>query len=452
MAVPLKLRITLAFTAAMAVVVVALSIFAYVRMGADLLDEVDKGLESRGEVVAAQIRTGGPDLPSMSPTLIESDEAFAQIADSQGRILHSSDVVARARLLDGGTIRSITRPAFFDRRIPGIDNVTRVLALPVTYLDRRYVLMVGSSLQDRRDEMLQLAATLAIGGPVALALISVGGWLLVGAALRPVERIRREAAAISLLEPNRRLPVPPRDHELASLATTLNEMLARLQAAFDREHRFVDEASHELRTPLGVLRGRLELALARPRSRAKLEEALRRSLTDAERLSRLAEDLLVLSRSEDGHVRIHREDVRLVQVLGEALATHQDRARALGVRLEFEAPDEPAHLDPVRVRQVVENLLDNSIRHVRAGGFVRVAAGCEGGGVWIRVEDSGDGFPDDLLENAFEPFTRGPVDRMEPGAGLGLAIVRAVAEAHGGTATAENLARGGARVTVRLGS
>jgi heavy metal sensor kinase len=449
-AVSLRLRITLAFAAGMAAVLLVLGVFVYIRTGAGLLDEVDAGLRSRAEVLAAEIRSGGPDLPDVTATLIESDEAFAQIADPSGEILHSSRIVQATPLLDARSVGSITRAELFDRRIPGIDNVTRVLAAPVPSGERRYVLMVGASLQDRRDELLQLGATLAIAGPVALALISVAGWLLIGAALRPVERMRGEAAAISALEPDRRLPVPPGDDELASLATTLNAMLSRLQVAFDRERRFVDDASHEIRTPLGVLRGRLELALSRSRSREELEDALRRSLAETERLSHLAEDLLVLSRVDGGRVPIHREEVDLSELLKETIAPYRERAEGLGVRLDVAAPDRSASLDPIRVRQALGNLLDNSLRHVRDGGTIDVVVARVDGRIQIRVDDSGEGFPPDVLAVAFEPFTRGPADRTEPGAGLGLAIVRAVAEAHGGGASAENRPDGGASVTLTL--
>lgn len=447
---PLRLRVTLAFAAGMAAVLAAVGAFVYVRTGADLLDQVDSGLRSRGEVLASQVAASGPDIPPISIPLIERDEAFAQIAGADGRILRSSEIVASTPLLQPGIVRSIRARSFFDRRIPGIDDVTRILAVPVMHADARYVLLVGGSLQDRRDAMLQLAATLAIGGPLALALISFSGWLVVGAALRPVERMRAHAAAISTLEPDQRLPVPPGDDELARLASTLNAMLARLEEAFARERRFVDDASHELRTPLAVLHARLELALSRARRPEELEESVRRSLADVQRLSRLAEDLLVYSRAEGGRIPIHREEVALGELVREAVEPHRGRALALGVRIDVESVEAVAELDPIRVRQVVGNLVENAIRHAGPDGTVRVSADRADGQVRIEVRNSGRGFPPDLLPTAFEPFTRGARDRNEPGAGLGLAIVRAVALAHGGTASAENPPGGGASVTVTL--
>jgi heavy metal sensor kinase len=445
-----RARITLAFAAAMAVVLIALGSFVYDRSGSDLLAGVDAGLRSRADVLAAQVRASGAEVPAVEAELIEPDEAFAQLADRDGTILRSSRIVAQTPLLDAATIRTLDRARLFDRPVAGIDDVTRVLAVPVEHDGRTFVLMVGSSLQDRRDQMLQLAATLAAGGAGALALISFGGWVLVGASLRPVDRMRREASAVSVLGSDRRLAVPPGGDEFAALASTLNGMLDRLRESFQRERRFVDDASHELRTPVGVLRGRLELALSRPRTPAELEETLCRSLADAEHLSRLADDLLVLSRARDGRVPIHREEADLAELIEAAVAGHRPAASGKRVRLEVRAAHEPSRVDPLRVRQVLDNLLDNAIRHAPSGGIVRVSARREDGIATIAVEDTGDGFRSGMLEVAFDAFVRGPSDNGDRGAGLGLAIVKAVAEAHGGTARAENLPEAGARVTVTL--
>jgi heavy metal sensor kinase len=445
-----RARITLAFAGAMAAVLLALGAFVYVRSGSDLLASVDAGLRSRADVLAAQVRSSGADVPAVEAELIEPDEAFAQLADRRGVILRSSRIVAATPLLVPATVGSLDRARFFDRTVEGIDDVTRVLAVPVEHDGRTYVLMVGSSLQDRRDQMLQLAATLAAGGAGALALISFGGWVLVGAALRPVDRMRREASAVSVLGSDHRLAVPAGGDEFAALATTLNEMLDRLRESFERERRFVDDASHELRTPVGVLRGRLELALSRPRAPAELEETLRRALSDAEHLSRLAEDLLVLSRARDGRVPIHREDVDLADLVEASVAGHRPLAAEKGVRVDVRAAHEPSRLDPLRVRQVLDNLLDNAIRHAPTGGVVRVSADRDDGVATIAVEDTGDGFRSGMLEVVFEAFVRGPSENGDRGAGLGLAIVKAVAEAHGGTARAENPPGAGARVTVTL--
>jgi signal transduction histidine kinase len=211
----------------------------------------------------------------------------------------------------------------------------------------------------------------------------------------------------------------------------------------------VDDASHELRTPLAVLKAELDLALARPRSVEELEATVRAASGQTDALVRLAEDLLVLARTKRGRLPVRRTDVSLRKLLGEAAAPFQDRARESGGEIRIEAPDEPVSVDPARIRQAVQNLLDNALRH---GGSspVRVVGVRADGTVRIEVEDRGPGFPGDVLEDAFEPFVRGSAMDGETGAGLGLSIVKAVAQAHDGYAAVENLEGGGARVVLAL--
>jgi signal transduction histidine kinase len=263
--------------------------------------------------------------------------------------------------------------------------------------------------------------------------------------------MRREAEAISVSEPGRRLPVPSTGDELARLGSTLNSMLDRLQASFDRERRFVDDASHELRTPLAVLKMELDLALSRNRSPEELVDALRSASEETDRLVRLAEDLLVLARADRGRLPLHREDVDLLELLARTCAAYEARARAAGIRIDIASPPGRASVDPARVRQALENLLDNALRHSPSGGVVEVRARVEGGAVHLGVEDSGTGFAPDFVARAFEPFARSEFGANgEETAGLGLAIVRAIAEAHDGQVRAENRPEGGARLTMSL--
>ena len=173
-----------------------------------------------------------------------------------------------------------------------------------------------------------MTAIVAIGGPILLAAMAGLGWVLAGAALRPVERLRAEAAALSLAEPARRLPVPETGDELQRLAETLNGMLDRVHESLERERRLVDEASHELRTPLGVVQAELDLALREPRSREELEAALRSITQETDRLRRLTEDLLVLARSDHGRIPVHRTDVDVSEILQRVAHEFADIRRA----------------------------------------------------------------------------------------------------------------------------
>jgi signal transduction histidine kinase len=333
--------------------------------------------------------------------------------------------------------------------VPGIDNTARVLAVPVVTSTRRATVVVGSSLQDRADQLLQLAATLGIGTPVALILISVAGWVLAGAALRPVERMRREAAAISMTDPASRLTLPVADDEIRRLGVTLNGMLDRIQASIERELRFVDDASHELRTPLSILKAELDLALARPRSAVEMEAALRSASDETDHLVRLAEDLLVLARAHGGRFPVHGERTDLRELLEGIVGRHEPRAAAAGVVISVEAPNVFAQVDAARLRQAVDDLLDNAVRHTPRGGRIHVSGERDEGSVCIAVQDTGPGFSPESLHRAFEPFARdGGTRGDDGGSGLGLAIVRVISEAHGGTVNAENLPNGGARVSM----
>jgi two-component system OmpR family sensor kinase len=443
----IRQRLTLAFVVGLAVILTGLSSFVYVRTSNNLLEAIDAGLRSRAEVLAADVRAHGTALPRVQPTLLESDEDVAQVTDGSGRLLVSSRIVASAPLIPGPDIGALRHASMFDERVPPIDNVTRVLAVPVSASGRHYVVLVGASLQDRRDQVLQLGATLTVAGAALLVLAGLGAWWLVGAALRPVERLRRQAATISAADPAARLTESTGNDEIARLGRTLNGMLGRIDDAVARERRLVDRASHEMRTPLAVQRTDLELALAGPQTVEELAAAILSASDENAHLTRLADDLLVLSRSRDGRLPIHRREIALHSLLAEAVRRNEARASAKRARLTSTSEDVVARLDPVWIRQALDDLVDNALRATADGGTITVSGRLEDDRVVIAVEDSGGGFSPSFLPHAFEPFTRDAGHDELSGAGLGLAIVRAIAEGHDGMAVAENI-EGGARVAM----
>ena len=442
---PLRVRVTIASAASIAVILAALSFFVYARLQAELVRTADAGMRTRADAIASSMgraEPGGFDTPDIGAS------GFAQILTAAGGLELSRGF--RGPVLSAAELRAIREPHFVDLPATRSDPAVRAFVLPNAEGYRFYV-VVGSSLAEVSQTLASLRLLLEIAGPAALALACLVAWLFAGAALRPVERMRREAAAISSAEPARRLPVPAGGDEVARLGHTLNSLLDRLQGARDREQRLLDDASHELRTPLSILKAELDLTLSRAREPDELEAALRSASEETDRLARLAEDLLVLSRARAGGLRIHRAGTSLRDLLDRACAGHQARARDRGARIEWAAPAADIPADPMRLRQALDNLLDNAIRYgPEDGGLIRVEAAVSGGVATITMENAGSGFADSLLPTAFEAFVRGGRDATpHPGAGLGLAIVRAVARAHGGTATAANVP-GGARVTMTL--
>lgn len=314
---PIRLRLTMLFALGSAVLLVSFGSFVYLRLGQNLLDAVDLGLRARAADITALIEAGGSPSLGTAGQLIDADESFAQVLDGQGRVIASSrSTTPDAPLVASRDLDAAVRPTFLVRTISSIDSdPLRLLVVPVQLSGDRSFLVLGATLGDRQDALDGLLESLLLGGPVALLVIAWAAWVVIGGALGPVERIRREAEAVSASEPDRRLSVPVSGDELARLAATLNAMLGRLQEARGREHRFVDEASHELRTPLSVLKMELDLALARERTPKELEAALEGAARETDRLVRLAEDLLVLARLQGGRLPVRRETVDLVELV-----------------------------------------------------------------------------------------------------------------------------------------
>jgi signal transduction histidine kinase len=318
--------------------------------------------------------------------------------------------------------------------------------------DGRWVVIVGSSLDAADDAVSRVRSGLLLGGSLLVLSAAGGAWLLATLALRPVERMRRQAANIGEHDADTRLPVPHTRDEIAELADTMNALLARLQSALSQQRAFVADASHELRTPLAILRTELELATHPGRSVSDLRAAIDEAGEETERLTRLAEELLFLAR----HDEIGGSNERELQPLHPLLARAVENARVRapdGIELVLDAPrDLVANVVGDDLGRAVSNLLDNALRHAAPATAIELRAERAGGDVLISVRDHGPGFPPDFLPHAFERFRRSDASRArtDGGTGLGLAIVRAVAREHGGDADAFNQPDGGAEVRIRV--
>jgi two-component system, OmpR family, sensor kinase len=435
---PIRARLTAAFALAMVVVLVAAGLFVYIRLKNDLNESVTAGLQTRGAAVAAsgQASAGASG---------DGEEGFAQVLGADGTMIDRAGG-ARDRALSSRERRRVEggEELLLERRVGGIEGSTRVLARPGRGGD---VVVVGQSLDDRNETLGSVVTSFAIGGPIAVVLASLLGYLLAAAGLRPVEAMRRRAGEISLGGDEERLPLPPAHDEVRRLGETLNEMLNRLRRSFERERRFVADASHELRTPVAVIKAELEAALRAGRHDPQVREALVAAVEECDGLAQLAEDLLVVARSGDGELPIRPETLSVDALLAGVEQRFGDRAGERGRSITVEgAAGLQVEADELRMRQALGNLVDNALRY--GEGQIVLRALNSQPGVSLEVSDSGQGFGRDIAGRAFERFARGDGARTRGGAGLGLSIVRAIAEAHGGRA---ELVRGeGATVRIWL--
>lgn len=348
---------------------------------------------------------------------------MAQVVDDAGR------VVVRSRNLEQPLAPAA--PGYHDQ------GPYRVLAQP---LDRDLTLMVALPRGPMEDNLRQLRLLIAgsVGGAALAAWLA--SLLLSRRLTAPLLEMAESARAIDRDHPERRLPLPSPDEELRTLGQAFNRALDDLEKALGAQRRFVADASHELRTPLTNLRGALEVTLRRERTAEEYREALQAALDESRRMAGLVDDLLTLSRA--GQLPLENAPVDLYQIADEAVRAAEPRARQAGVRLELHGGPAPARGDAKRLRQVVDILVDNAVRHGGAGG----RAGVHVAPTRVTVEDDGAGLEPEERERVFERFYRGDPSRSRHtgGAGLGLAIARTLVEAHGGRLHAGASKTGGA--------
>lgn len=435
----------------MALVLGATGVFVYLRFSSELDATINSGLRTRANDVASLVKEADSGLREGNQNLVGREESFAQVLDSSGAVVDSSLAIGDRALLTPAELRRALRgPIYLDRgSLPGLADAARLLAVPVQARGRERVVVVGTSTEARDESLTDLAQLLLLGGPIALLLASLAAYGVAAAALKPVEAMRARAAEISAAAPDRRLPVPPSDDEVARLGRTLNEMLERLGEALEHERAFVADASHELRTPLAILRTELELALAAGRSPEELRAALASAAEETDRLTQLSEDLLTIAQTVRGELPLRRTRLELKETLESVGQRFSRRAEEGGREIELSAAAELVlDADRLRLDQAVGSMVDNALRY--GAGTISIEASRAGDSVEIHVLDRGQGFPREFLGRAFERFSRASASDRDGGSGLGLAIVQTVARAHGGEAHAANRGGGGADVWLTL--
>ncbi len=447
----IRLRVAAVFTLALAVAFALGSWLLASQLRTVVLRSVDADLTAQLTSASRLAPSSAPSArPAALPALVPGDYII-QLIDPAGHVRAAGPEDAGIPLLTPSQ-----QQAARHGRITVTTNIDgdaeRVMAEPVRARPG-WIAVAGASLEAADGTVSALVTRLAIGGSIFILICGGGAYLLARAALAPAERLRREAAALSEQDPAARLPIPSTRDEIAALAGTMNDLLARLHGALARQRSFVADASHELRTPFAVLSGELELASRPGRSRAELADAVASAADEAARLSRITEDLLTLASGDERQLTIRAEPTDLARLLARSADQAARRAADANVTLQTSAmPGAMALVDSDRIRQAVDNLIDNALSFAPPGSQIEISAAASDRDVTIAVADSGPGFPVDFLPYAFERFQRpdGGRARGDGGAGLGLAIVEAIARAHGGTATASNRPAGGAVVQLRL--
>ena len=444
---PIRVRLTLAFALAVVGVLATACGFVFVQMRSDMNDSIDGALQTRMTAAISLLDRGAALGFSDAGLLGERDESLAQLLRPDGRMAFALGAV-HVPALNGADLRRATRGRIVvERRLPGFDDTARIFAQPAPGRGGRLVVAVGESLTDRNEALSALVRAFVVAGSIAVVLASLVGYALATVGLRPVETMRRRAAAISLSGEPERLPLGPARDEIRRLGETLNEMLDRLRRSFERERRFVADASHELRSPIAVIKTELEGVLRSGGLGGEQREALVAAVEECDRLAALAEDLLVLARSADGRLPMRPEPLPVARAArGRAAPVRRPRGRARAGRsasrprrISSSWPTSCACARRWRTssttRSATATATSTSVREPR-----RTA--CE-----IDVTDHGAGFGPDLAARAFERFTRASESRSGEGAGLGLAIVLAIAAGHGGGAV---IVEGPGGTTVRL--
>lgn len=429
------------------IVAVVLSIFGgaiYFYLSSGLRNVIDASLTDQVKAIEARLRAAerGEEFPDVSSDRLTIAPEFVELISPTGEVTdvaalsESHRVPINRSLLEA--VRQSAEPISEDA-IAADGKAMRVVTWRVIGDDGEVSAFIraGYVIEDVRRAERTVLAILLVAIPLALVLASYGGKILADAVLGPLDRITRTAQTIGARNLKQRVEVPTSQDELARLAETFNQMIARLDEAFERERRFTDDASHELRTPLTVLRSEIEIALRRERTPEEYQRVLQRALDEIVRLCRLVDDLLMLSRSDTG--RLTLELVPLP--LGELCRDIGDHLRPLieerGLRLIMEIPESPIIVsgDQRRLKQLLLNLLDNAIKFTPAGGRITVGLSQREGRAVVQISDTGCGIAPEDIPHIFERFyrRRQKVRDQASGSGLGLAIARWIVEAHGGS-------------------
>ena len=471
----IRSRLTIWYTVALGVTVVAFGTLLYLERRQSTLRELDQrlGLEadlanrwlSESYNVLGRIVTTAGTSPALDPGIsayLEAVRDYLVVTDTSGQILALSEA---ARNLNADVLQQLTVELRAVRLAKHSGTLELGPAGPMRFLAMRVEaagpeiggLLVATSTREVAFGPAQLLRSMLLIAPVILIGAALVGYWLAGTTLRPVQGIMDEVEAISDGRSlHLRLAVPRSGDEMARLALTVNGMLARLEKSFASLHRFTADASHELKTPLMVLRAGVERALVHPGTPGEILQSLDETLAQINQMTEMVESLLTLARADEGRAPLAVEESDLRDLLSDVTETAGMLGESTGITVSSEMPSQPVRLpvDRHRIQEMLLNLVTNAIKYTPPGGTVHLGLADQDGVVSFTVRDSGVGIAPGDLPHIFERFWRADPARsrtgQHPGTGLGLAITKWIAEAHGGSITVQSRPGRGTLFTVSL--
>jgi len=458
---PIRWKLTVWYSGILTLILFIFSCFVYLYLKQSLEESIDAKIKSIGDVLSSSLADReGMNIFGNFERYLENvlgrkpKGKIIQIMDRSGKIgAKTSDLEQETLPTSLSTLERALRGEVVYETLETVSPRIRTITIPIKEKDRvTSIVQVGTSLEEFDETMRRLFLILVVAIPCLVGLTGMGGFLLARKGLKPVDEIRRAALRISSKNLDERIDVGRRTDELGRLASTFNEMIGRLRDAFNRVNQFSSDVSHELKTPLTIMKGETEVALRKDRTKEEYEALLRSHLEEIDRMTRIVDDLLFLSKVEAREMALNLERVNVREMLLEVCGDMRIFADKKGVELILREVAEVVILgDELKLRRLFSNIIENGLKYTNPGGFVEVSSTTENGNLFVSIRDNGIGIKGEDLKYIFDRFFRADRSRnRETGIGLGLSISKMVAELHGGSISVESEVGKGTVFTVRL--
>jgi heavy metal sensor kinase len=459
---PIKWRLTVWYGGILALILIVFSSGVYIYFKNSLQKSIDTKIKSIGEVLSSSLtETHSQSIFGNFERYLENvlgrkpKGKFIQIIDSSGRIgAKMSDIETETVPTSFSTLERALKGEVIYETIEGARPRLRIVTIPIVEENKKVtsIVQVGTSLEDFDETMKKLLIIMIISIPTSISVTIVIGYFMAKKALKPVDQIRKAAIKISSSNLDERIDIGKRRDELSRLAETFNDMITRLKDAFQRINQFSIDVSHELKTPLTILKGETEVTLRKDRENEDYRKLLKSHLEEVDRMTRIVDDLLLLSKADSEEIRLNIEDIALRDLVVDICMDMKIFADNKGIELIVsELEDVRLKGDELKLRRMLWNVVQNGIKYTEKGGKVEISSYVNNGYVWIDVKDNGVGISEKDMKYIFDRFYRGDKSRRrESGSGLGLSISKWIAEAHRGVIEVKSRPLEGSLFSIKL--